>query len=96
MPGLPVPEGRRSKRIFCKAPRASLVVNLDRTPKRLPCLILDSSKDGFRMRSSVQMRRGQVVEVILDDDPVSAVRCVVVWVGRAGSRHEGEIGLETV
>jgi len=32
--------------------RASIVINLDRKPKRLPCLILDSSKEGFRLRGS--------------------------------------------
>jgi PilZ domain-containing protein len=96
MPSLPVPEGRRSKRIFSTAPRGSLIVNLDRVPKRLPCLILDSSKGGFRLRSSVRLKRGQVVEVILDADPLSAMRCHVVWVGKAGSKLEGEIGLEIV
>ncbi len=92
----PVPEGRRSKRIFSKAPRASLVFNLDRNPERLPCLVLDSSKDGFRVRGSFHLRRGQIVEVILDDNPLNAVRCSVVWIGKTGSRNEGEVGLETV
>ncbi len=92
----PVPEGRRSKRIFSKAPRASLVFNLDRNPERLPCLVLDSSKDGFRVRGSFHLRRGQIVEVILDEDPLNAVRCSVVWIAKTGSRNEGEVGLETV
>ena len=95
MPSIPVPEGRLSKRILSKA-RASLVVNLDRNPKRLLCLILDSSKDGFRLRGSFHLRRGQIVEVILGADPLNAVRCSVVWVGKADSKQEGEIGLETV
>ncbi len=92
----PVPEGRRSKRIFSKAPRASLVINLDRNPERLPCLVLDSSKDGFRVRGSFHLRRGQIVEVILDEDPLNAVRCSVVWITKTGSRNEGEVGLKTV
>lgn len=91
-----VPRDRHSERIFSKTPRASLVVNLDRTPKRLPCLVLDSSKEGFRLRSNFHLRRGQAVEVILNEEPLSAVLCNVVWVGKAGSKHEGEIGLETV
>jgi hypothetical protein len=45
-----VPQGRRSKRVVSKK-RASLVINLDREPKRLPCLVLDSSK-AFRVRLS--------------------------------------------
>src|SRR6266853_1837226 len=68
MPNLPIPEGRRSKRILAKT-RASLVVNLDRNQKRLPCLVLDSSKEGFRLRSNFHLRRGQVVEIVLDEAP---------------------------
>lgn len=95
MPSFPVPEGRRSKRIFSKNPRGSLVVNLDRNQKTFPCLVLDSSQDGFRVRGSFHLRRGQIVEVISDADALDAVRCSVVWIGKAGSKQEGEVGLET-
>jgi hypothetical protein len=61
-----------------------------------PCLVLDSSKEGFRLRGSFDLRRGQVVELILDEETVSPERCSVVWVGKAGSKQEGEVGLETV
>jgi PilZ domain len=86
-----LPERRYSKRSPHKH-RASLIVGLERHP----CLVLDSSKNGFRVRGSFRLRCGQVVEITLDDDPLNAVRCNVVWVGKAGSRHEGEIGLETI
>jgi len=76
--------------------RGSLVINLESHQKRLPCLVLDSSKEGFRLRGSFHVRRGQVVELILSEDPPSFVRCSVVWVGKAGSKREGEVGLETV
>jgi hypothetical protein len=89
-------EGRRSKRILSKNPRGSLVVNLERNQKRFPCLVLDSSQDGFRVRSSFHLRRGQIVELVLDADPLNAVRCNVIWIGKTGSRHEGEAGLATV
>ncbi len=92
----PVPEGRRSKRILSKALRASLIINLDRNQERLPSLVLDSSKDGFRVRGSFHLRQGQIVEVILDEHPRNAVRCNVIWMGKAGSKHQGEIGLETL
>ena|SRR5579864_6739018 len=95
MRSVPIPEGRRSKRIISKA-RASLVVNLDRNQKRLPCLVLDSSQEGFRLRGSFHLRRGQVVEIVLDQEPLNGTRCSVVWIGKAGSRHEGEAGLETI
>jgi hypothetical protein len=95
MPSSPVPERRRLKRLMSKVP-ASLVINLERKPERLPCLVLDSSKEGFRLRGSFHLRRGQLVEIILDEGPVRSVRCNVVWVGKAGSKQEGEVGLETV
>ena len=95
MPSLPIPEGRHAKRV-CTRVRASLVISAYGTQKRVPCLVLDSSEQGFRLRGSFHLRRGQMVEVILDDDPLSAVRCSVVWIGRTGSKHEGEAGLQTV
>jgi hypothetical protein len=94
MPTYPVPQTRRSKRVVSKR-CASLVVDLDRKPKRLPCLVLDSSKEGFRLRGSFDLKRGQVVELILDEETLSSERCSVVWVGKAGSKQEGEVGLET-
>lgn len=92
---MPVPAGRSSKRTATKA-RASLIIASSGSQKRLPCLVVDTSKEGFRLRGTFHLRRGQVVEVILDDDPLSAVRCSVVWVGKAGSKQEGEAGLQTV
>jgi hypothetical protein len=95
MPSFPVPKSRRSKRVKSKQ-RASLVVDLDRKPKRLPCLVLDSSKEGYRLRGNFHLKRGQLVEIVLDDDPLRSVRCSVVWVGKGNSKQEGEVGLETV
>ena len=95
MTSFSVPKGRRSQRVLSKR-RASLVINLDRNQKRLPCLILDSSKEGFRLRGSFRLRRGQVIELILDEDTPNSERCSVVWVGKAGSKQEGEVGLETL
>jgi hypothetical protein len=95
MPSFPVPKGRRSKRVTLKK-RASLVINLDRKPKRLPCLVLDSSKEGFRLRGSFDLRRGHVVELILDEDPLRPERCSMIWVGKPGTNQEGEVGLETI
>ena len=72
------------------------MVNLEQNQKRFSCLVLDSSEEGFRPRGSFRLRRGQLVEIILDEDPLNAVRCSVVWVGKAGSKREGEVGLQTV
>jgi hypothetical protein len=76
--------------------RASLVINVDRKAKKLACLVVDSSKEGFRVRGSFDLRRGQVVELILDEDMPNPERCRVVWVGKAGTKYEGLVGLETV
>ena len=95
MPSITVHQGRRSIRWVSKR-RASLIINLDRTPKRLSCLVVDYSKEGFRLRGSFDLRRGQMVELILDEDMPVPQRCRVVWVGKAGSKQEGTVGLETV
>jgi hypothetical protein len=95
VPTSPVPDARRLKREEVRK-RASLVVNLAQGEERFPCLIVDSSQEGFRVRGSFRLRRRQVVEVILDEDPLNAMRCSVIWVGKPGSKQEGEAGLETV
>jgi hypothetical protein len=68
--------------------------DLSSHPKRFPCLIVDSSPEGFRVRVSSRLRRGQAVEVIPNDDPMNAVHCSVVWVGKPGSKQQGEAGLQ--
>ncbi len=95
MPSFPVPEGRRLRRIAAKK-RASLIINLERNQTRIPCLVVDATERGFRLHGSFRLRRGQAVELILDDDPLSAVRCSVVWIGKPDSKQAGEVGLETV
>jgi hypothetical protein len=92
--GPPIPEGRRSKRVAGKKP-ARLVINLSGVQKMLPCIVIDRSQDGFRLRGDFRLRRGQLVELVLDDLMVS-VRCEVIWVGKAGSQHAGQAGLQTV
>ena len=73
--------------------RASLIVKHGRQHERIPCLVLDSSPDGFRLRGNARLRRRQVVEVILDEDPFNVVHCSVIWVGKPGSKNEGEVGV---
>jgi len=95
MPNLSVPNRRNSERVQ-STKRASLIIGLDRKPKRFPCLILDSSREGFRLRGSFRLKRGQSVEVVLEDGPLLAVRCSVVWVGKSDSKLGGEVGVETL
>ena len=90
MPTPLVPERRRFERIALKKP-ASLVVSL----VRLPCLVLDSSQGGFRLRAICPLSSGQVVEVIPDDDNLNAVRCKVVWVGKTSEVGLQPCGIET-
>ena len=92
MPSVPIPAGRRSKRIATKQ-RASLVIN---TGGKQTCLIVDKSQEGFRLRGSFRLRRGQLVEIIVDDKPTEPVQCEVVWIGKARSGHEWEAGLLSV
>ena len=92
---LPAHEARRSQRVVIKK-GASVVVNLGSQPQRIPCLIVDRSPEGFRLRGGFRLRRGQVVEVIPSEDELNSIRCSVVWVGKPGSKQEGEIGLKAV
>jgi hypothetical protein len=98
MPDFPVRKDRRSARMMSKGRPASLVINLGRKPKRLPCLVVDYSKEDFRLRGSFQLiKRGQVVELIFDEDwPPNPVRYRVAWVGKSDSKQEGQVGLATV
>jgi hypothetical protein len=73
---------------------ASLVVNLERIPKRLPCLIVDSSAEGFRLMGTFRLKHGQVVEIIPDEDPLNISKCHVIWIGKPGSKQEGQVGLQ--
>jgi hypothetical protein len=95
MPDFPVLKDRRSKREITKR-RASLVIDLGLELKRLPCLVLDSSNEGYRLRGSFRLKRGQVVELILEENPSGSESCSVVWVGKAGARLEGEAGLQCI
>ena len=60
-------------------------------------MVLDSSNEGFRLRGTFHLKPGRVVEVVLDDDdPADFQRCSVVWVGKAGSKQDGEVGLQII
>jgi hypothetical protein len=87
-------ETRSSKRVATRK-GASLVVNLGSVPQRVPCLIVDRSPEGFRLRGSFRLRRGQLVEVIPGDE-LGSIRCSVAWVGKPGSKEEGEVGLRAL
>lgn len=95
MPTRPVPDRRKFKRDVAHE-RASIVVNSWERQERFPCLVLDSNQNGFRLRGAFHVRRRQAVEVILDEDPLNTVKCIVVWVGKPGSKQEGEVGLQTI
>lgn len=84
----PFAKGRRSERVVTKK-RGSLIANVKGRVERFPCLVVDRSQGGLKLRGSFRLRRGQMVEVTTDDDLLT-VRCRVAWV------REGEAGLETV
>jgi len=54
----------------CPEKGCSLVVNLERIPKRLPCLIVDSSAEGYRLMAACKLKCRQIVEIIPDEDPL--------------------------
>lgn len=85
---------RRSQRVTLKKRGSLIVVNLKGNLERLPCIVLDKSQGGFRIRVSSRLRAGQALEVALDEDATHPVRCSVVWTGKAGSQQEGQAGLQ--
>src|SRR5256714_14813836 len=94
MPSSPIHGRRRSSRIVTKK-RASLVITLSGIQKMFPCLIVDRSQEGFRLRGSFRLKRGQLVEIVLDD-PVDSVQCEVEWTGKTELEQVGEVGLQIV
>ena len=96
MPSPSIPDGRRSKRIATEK-RLGFVINLGGVQRLVPCLIVDRSEEGFRLQGSFRLKRGQLVGLITEEDaPVDAVLCQVIWIGNAGSKQAGEMGLHTV
>ena len=52
-------------------------------------------RKGYRVLFSITQHAASgcvVVEIILDEAPLNAVRCEVVWIGKAGSKQEDEVG----
>jgi hypothetical protein len=88
----PIPDGRRSKRSTTRT-KVKLVINTKGDKTILPCLIVDRSQEGFRLRGDFSLTRGQLIEIILDDKPLQPVCCKVIWVGEAGSPQAGEAGV---
>ena len=86
---------RRSERRPLQIP-ACVVTDPNRNPNRIPCLIVDFTTKGFRLRGNFNLSRGQVVQVILGHQPQISFHSRVVWVGKANSKQEGEFGLEVV
>jgi PilZ domain-containing protein len=93
VPSRSIAERRRLKRTALKK-RASLIVKHGRQAQRIPCLVLDHSQDGFKIAGASRLKRGQFVELILDEHTSNTVLCRVMWVGTAGSKQGGEAGLQ--
>lgn len=85
---------RRLKRDVLKK-RGSLILHVGGKEERNPCIVLDNSQEGYRVRGAFRLKRGQVVQLVLDEDPFNTLRCKVVWAGKPGSKQEGEAGLQT-
>ena len=88
------PFKRTCERHAVKKHGSLIVNNHDRHLQRHACLIVEVSRGGFRVRGSFRLKRGQVVEVVSNDDPLSIVKCNVVWVGNVNTAQQGEVGLE--
>lgn len=90
------PERRQSQRVASKKGATLIFFNPMGRVERLMCLVVDRSQDGLRLSVGSGLRRGQLVDLILDEDPSKSVRCSVAWIGNPGSKQEGQAGLQTV
>jgi hypothetical protein len=96
MPSFPASEGRRSKRVMLKK-RASLVVNLDRDEKRLPCLVLvDEVLTGRKALTNLPRKclsDAIIAGITLEKSEASFApshsfcRCTTFWLGTGVSRQ---------
>lgn len=94
MPAYSAPEGRHSKRNAARK-RVTLIVDLEGRREKIPCLITDISEEGIRLRGNLgQLKSGRVVEIESNEGPPYIVRCRVIWLGKPGSKQEGEAGLQ--
>ena len=86
--------GERLQRVTLKEWATLIFVNSIGRVERLPCLVVDRSHDGFRLSVRSGLRQGQLVDLVLDEDPSKSVRCGVAWIGDAGSKQEGQARLQ--
>jgi hypothetical protein len=59
--------------------------------ERVPCIVLDVSAKGLRIRSANRLSPGQIIDFVSDGR--NDLRCRVVWTGDVGSIQSGQAGL---
>ena len=87
-------ERRQSQRVTLKKRATLIFFHTMGRVENLSCLIVDRSQDGLRLNASSGLRRGPLVDLILNEDPCRGVRGSVVWIGGPGSKPEGQAGLQ--
>src|SRR5258708_17177681 len=88
MPSSTIHGRGRSNRIVTKK-CASLVITLSGVQKMFACLIVDRSQEGFRLRGNFRLRRGPLLELLLDD-AVDSLPVGGIWVGQPEAQKVGE------
>jgi hypothetical protein len=92
---VPHSDRRSFKRTPTRMP-VTLLVETQCSRLDLDAAIVDSSRDGIRVRVDAALSPGATVWVIPNTSSGYNERCRVVWIGKAGSENEGEAGLEFV
>jgi len=87
--GAPI-EARRSKRIPARF-RVTLLIDSPAGRTAHPGVTLDLSEGGVRVQTNVGLALAQSLGVVFSRQPEP---CRVAWVGSAGSRQQGEAGLQ--
>ncbi len=84
---------RAFRRVRAKIPVA-LLVGRERGKTPNMASIVQTSFLGARVRTDTPLKAGQAVQVVRLTGSCGDVPTRVVWVGKRGSSHEGQAGLE--
>jgi hypothetical protein len=86
---------RRSPRQKVVMPVA-LVAHLEGKKTMLPACVLDVSTDGLRIRTSVRLSAGELVDIQFEKASSGLRQYEVVWTKPAGALYPGQAGLRAV
>jgi PilZ domain-containing protein len=85
--------GRRDKRVAAST-LVTLIVGSEGKKVWSPAHVIEISERGARVKVEVEVRLGQIVEVLQSEGPQHPSRARVAWVGKEEPGHQAAAGLE--